>query len=141
MSTKLGMIHTGQAHASGGHCKKAVKLAHKRQLVEFLRVVFKVSERHASRLIQLHRSSLQCRHRHDGQTALRIRLKDLAASRTRFGYLRLHVLLLREGWKINHKRVYRLYCLEGLELRYKKCKKRRSAVRVVPPAAQKPNEC
>jgi len=51
------------------------------------------------------------------------------------------VLLLREGWKINRKRVYRLYRLEGLELRHKKHKKRRSSLRVVPPPAKTPNEC
>ena len=37
------------------------------------------------------------------------RLKDLAAARVRYGYRRLHVLLRREGWSVNHKRVYRLY--------------------------------
>ena len=109
--------------------------------MEFLRVAFKVSERHACRLIRLHRSSQRYRHRRDDQAALRIRLKDLAAARPRFGYLRLHVLLLREGWRINRKRVYRLYRLEGLELRHKKPKKRRSALRVVPPEAKVPNEC
>jgi len=38
-------------------------------------------------------------------------------SRLRFGYLRIHVMLRREGWRVNHKRVHRLYCLAGLELR------------------------
>jgi putative transposase len=40
---------------------------------------------------------------------LRIRLKDLAQARVSYGYRRLHVLLQREGWAVNHKRVYRLY--------------------------------
>jgi hypothetical protein len=40
------------------------------------------------------------------------------------GYRRLHVLLSREGWKVNHKRVYRLYRLQGLSLRLKTRKKR-----------------
>jgi len=73
--------------------------------------------------------------------ALRIRLKDLATARPRFGYLRLHILLLREGWKINRKRVYRLYKLEGLELRHKKPKKRISVLRVAHPTPKAPNEC
>ncbi len=55
--------------------------------------------------------------RKDPQHALRIRLRDLAASRVRYGYRRLHVLLRREGWRINLKRVRRLYNLEGLSLR------------------------
>lgn len=36
------------------------------------------------------------------QTALLLRLRELAAVRVRFGYRRLHVLLRREGWKVNH---------------------------------------
>lgn len=104
-------------------------------------VAFKVSERRACRLIRLGRSTKRYRLRRDEQTALRIRLKELAAARPRYGYLRLHILLLREGWHINKKRVYRLYRQEGLELRHKKPKKRISALRVVPPRAKAPNEC
>ena len=104
-------------------------------------VAFKVSERRACRLIRLGRSTKRYRLRRDEQTALRIRLKELAAARPRYGYLRLHILLLREGWHINKKRVYRLYRQEGLELRHKKPKKRISALRVVPPKAKAPNEC
>ena len=52
----------------------------------------------------------QCRVcRRDPQTALRMRLRELPASRVRFGYRRLTVLLRREGWKVNAKRIYRLY--------------------------------
>jgi putative transposase len=59
-----------------------------------------------------------------------MRIRDLAGVRVRYGYRRLHVLLRREGWHVNHKRVYRLYKLEGLSLRLKSKKKRVSAVRV-----------
>jgi putative transposase len=52
----------------------------------------------------------------------------------------LHVLLRREGWKINHKLVYRIYKEEGLEVRTKKRRKRVSALRVVLPAARMPKE-
>jgi putative transposase len=45
-----------------------------------------------------------------------MRLKELAAARVRYGYRRLHILLRREGWQINAKRVYRLYCEENLGL-------------------------
>lgn len=70
-----------------------------------------------------------------------MRLKDLAASRVRYGYRRLHLLLMREGWAINHKRVYRLYKQEGLSLRLKTKKKRTSEPRVPmsPPCA--PMQC
>lgn len=50
----------------------------------------------------------------DGNAALRARLRELADQRRRFGSPRLHVLLRREGWAINHKRVERLYGEEGL---------------------------
>ncbi len=74
------------------------------------------------------------------QTALKIRLRELAASRVRYGYRRLHVLLQREGWQINHKRVYRIYRQEGLSLRLKCAKKRVSVARVPLPVAGAPNE-
>jgi putative transposase len=64
----------------------------------------------------------------------------LASSRVRYGYRRLHVLLRREGWLVNLKRVRRLYHLEGLSLRLKKPKKRVSALRVLLPPTQRPNE-
>jgi hypothetical protein len=50
---------------------------------------------------------------------LRIRLRDLARARVRYGYRRLHILLKREGWQVNHKLIYRLYYKEGLQMRTK----------------------
>jgi putative transposase len=51
------------------------------------------------------------------QTALTLRIRDLAHARPRFGYQRITVLLRREGWLVNRKRVRRLYRLQGLQLR------------------------
>ena len=51
------------------------------------------------------------------QSALRLRIRDLAQARPRFGYERIWIMLRREGWRVNRKRVYRLYRLEGLQLR------------------------
>ena len=45
------------------------------------------------------------------------RIRELAHARPRFGFQRIHVLLCREGWRVNHKRVRRLYRLEGLQVR------------------------
>ncbi len=56
---------------------------------------------------------------------LRGRIIAIAAARVRYGYRRIHVLLQREGWKVNAKRVARLYTLEGLNLRAKGPKRRR----------------
>jgi putative transposase len=89
----------------------------------------------------MQRSSYYYRKHRDTQDELRVRLKDLAAARVRYGYRRLHVLLRREGWSINHKRVYRLYKQEGLSLRLKTKKKRVSEPRVPLPQATAPNEC
>lgn len=73
-------------------------------------------------------------------TALKMRLKELAETRRRFGYRRLHILLQREGWKVNHKRIHRLYREAGLSLRIKKRKKRASHLRVVLPSPTRLNE-
>jgi putative transposase len=61
-----------------------------------------------------------------------MRIREIAAVRVRYGYKRIYVLLKREGWRVNHKRVYRLYCEEGLNLRAKKAKKRASAILRLP---------
>ena len=60
--------------------------------------------------------------------------------RVRYGYRRIHVLLRRAGWKVNTKRVDRLYREEGLSLRLKRPKKRVSVPRVTPSPATRPNE-
>jgi putative transposase len=52
------------------------------------------------------------------------RIKEIAATRVRYGYRRIHVLLRREGWPVNPKRVYRLYSEIGLQLRNKTPKRR-----------------
>jgi putative transposase len=115
-----------------------VKPAQKREIVAFLRVGFALSERRACRVLGLSRSVQRYRSVADDQALLRLRLRDLAASRVRYGYRRLHVLLQREGWQVNHKRVYRLYRLEGLTLRRKTRKKRVSCPRVPAPPATRP---
>ena len=118
-----------------------MKPTRRRELVQFLRVGFKVSERRACRVIPIPRSSQRYQSQAQDQSALKIRLRDLAHSRLRYGYRRLHVLLQREGWRINHKRVYRLYRLEGLSLRLKTRNKRVSGLRGPKPVATRPNEC
>lgn len=58
-----------------------------------------------------------------------MRLKELAGSRIGYGYRRLHILLQREGWTVNHKRVYRLYREEYLGLRKKPPRRRVACVK------------
>src|SRR4029077_7065333 len=52
------------------------------------------------------------------------RIKEIAETRVRYGYRRIHVLLRREGWAVNAKRVCRLYREMGLQLRNKSPKRR-----------------
>jgi len=65
------------------------------------------------------RSTYHYRSRRAGQAVLTERIKAIAATRVRYGYRRIQVLLRREGWAVNTKRVYRLYREMGLQLRNK----------------------
>ena len=99
-----------------------------------------VSLQRACRLLELNRSSYYYRgHRRDDR-GVRQRLKELAAARVRFGYRRLHVLLRREGWVVNHKRIYRIYNEENLAVRTKARRKIASRARLPLRAATRPNE-
>jgi putative transposase len=69
-----------------------------------------------------------------------MRLRELAASRVRFGYRRLTVMLRREGWRVNPKRIYRLYREDGLTVRTKVRKKLARRSRVMTPKATRPNQ-
>lgn len=86
------------------------------------------------------RSSLQYKaKRNPLNEVLRGRIKEIASARVRYGYRRIHVLLRREGWNVNAKRVARLYTLDGLNLRAKGPKRRRRSfaqrIRLAPTAA------
>jgi len=87
------------------------------------------------------RSSQRYRSRKDSQIPLRRRLKELAATYVRYGYRRLTVFLRREGWKVNAKRIYRLYSEEGLTVRTKQRKKLARRQRLPAPVATRPNQC
>jgi len=86
------------------------------------------------------RASLRYQSHRDRQEGLRIRLRELAAARVRFGYRRLTVLLRRDGWRVNAKRIYRLSTEEGLTVRTKHRTKAAGRARVPPPGATAPNQ-
>jgi putative transposase len=71
----------------------------------------------ACHLAQFSRASWYRRSTRDDQAPLRSRIRELAHARPRFGFTRIWVLLRREGWPVNKKRVRRLYRLDGLQLR------------------------
>jgi putative transposase len=104
---------------------------------------FAVSERRACGLVGLRRSSLQYRSRGQRQDEEQVRqqLREFAAQRRRFGYRRLHVLLQRAGYRLNHKRVYRLYRDEGLAVRRRKHKRVAVRPRERAAVALAPNQC
>jgi putative transposase len=83
--------------------------------------------------------TLRYEHHRDPQDALRVRLRELAGSRVRYGYRRLTVLLKREGWEVNAKRIYRIYTEEGLIVRTQKRKERAQRQRVPLGQAVRPN--
>lgn len=94
-------------------------------MVRKLELRYEVSERRALRALGYSRSTHRYRSVKDDRAELRIRLRDLAASRPRYGYRRLWILLCREGFVVNHKLIYRLYIEEGLGIR-RKIPRRRS---------------
>lgn len=112
----------------------------RRQLVGEVRQAYGLSERRACGLIGITRWSNRYQSHRDPQLDLRMRLRELAASRVRYGYRRLTVLLRREGRTVNAKRVYRLYREEGLQVRTKKRAKRAAHVRVPLATATRPNQ-
>ena len=101
-----------------------------RTAVRAIQTKFKLSERRACALVGLGRSTCRYRPRRPEWPALRDRLRELAGQRRRFGYRRLHVLLRRDGFGVNLKRIYRLYTQEGLTVRRRK--RRRRVPRGVP---------
>ena len=82
--------------------------AAKREAVAHVRSAFELSERRACRIIGCVRMTVRYCLRRPRDIELRERLRALAHERRRFGYRRLHVLLRREGFQVNHKRLFRL---------------------------------
>ena len=101
-----------------------------REAVGVAREEGRLSERRACGLIGMNRGSWRYQRQDRKEAALRARLREMAGERPRFGYRRLHRMLRREKWVVNHKRVYRLYRDEGLSMRRRKGKRFRTEARV-----------
>jgi putative transposase len=86
-----------------------------------------VSLRRACRVVRVAISTYRYQSKREPRTALRLRIREIAAARLRYGYRKIRVLLKREGWKVGKKLVYRLYRDEGLTLRYKPRRRRCAA--------------
>lgn len=84
------------------------------------------SERRACRVVSQPRSTQAYRSRCSrGEDALVKRMVELAGLHVRCGYRMIWAYLVQEGWRVNRKRVYRLWRREGLKVRTKARKKRR----------------
>ena len=99
-----------------------------KQVVDYVRASHGYSERRACRLTQQHRSTQRKPLWTDPLTELRQRMHEIVATRIRFGYRRVHIMLKREGWQVGKHIVYRLYREEGLCLRAKRPRRRKMAV-------------
>ncbi len=99
---------------------------------------WRLSQRRACRILAINRSILHYRSVKVDEPVLRARTVELANVRIKYGYNRITSRLRLEGWRVNRKRVYRIYREEGLVLRRKTPKRRRAAVvredRVTPTA-------
>jgi hypothetical protein len=104
--------------------KKAVKPGLRRKLGHWVQQTYRIGQRRAARLMKVGWSTwLYRRNVRQFEEVLRRRLCEIAATYVRYGYRRLTVLLRREGWKVNAKRIYRLYAEEQLIVRMKQRKK------------------
>ena len=90
------------------------------------------SERQVCFALRISRSSFRYRSVAADDSALRLRIREITEPRVHYGYRRVHVMLRREGWRDNHKRIYRLYSEQGLSLRLKRPRRNKSAQRRQP---------
>ena len=114
----------------------------RKQLVGHLMSQYAVSVSRACAVCQQNRSGWYKKRKTKAlDVPLKARMHEIASTRIRFGFWRIFVLLRREGWKVNHKRIYRLYKEEGLNLRTKRPRRHRSAAtRLDRPALTGPNQ-
>lgn len=103
-------------------------------MVGNIRMEYDISINRCCQLVLLSKSVFYYKNIGRGDEFLRMRMREIAATRVRYGFWRIYILLRREGFLDNHKRVYRVYCEEGLNLRSKRPKRHRSA------ANRKPTE-
>lgn len=112
----------------------------KRKAMNDLMVNHSISQRRACHLLSFDRSVGRYKHKVKNDTEVKNKIISIAHERRRFGYRRICILLNREGLKINHKKVYRLYKETGLKVRKRGARKRAIGSRIVPEELGKPNQ-
>ncbi|MEM9686623.1 MAG: IS3 family transposase [Bacteroidota bacterium] len=105
--------------------KKVLRPVQKRELVYGIRMEYAISITRCCSLVLLHKSVFYYKAKDRGDQLLR--MSEIAATRVRYGFWRIYILLRREGFMDNHKRVYRVYCEQGLNLRSKRPRRSRCA--------------
>lgn len=103
--------------------------AAERDAVAHLQTAYGMSERRACRVLGCCRMTMRYQALRTDDIVLRDRMKAIAHERRRFGYRRLHVLLRREGYHVNHKRLFRIYREEKLMVRRRGGRKRAMGTR------------
>lgn len=88
---------------------------------------YRISERRACRVTRLNRGTFRYESHKDPCTELRMRIREIAQIRVRYGYRKILVLLRREGWQVGKSRVQRLYREEGLGLKQRPKRRHRVA--------------
>jgi len=116
-----------------------VRPAAKRDAVAHLRSQFEMSERRACSVIAADRTMIRYRSVRPDDSSLRLRLRELAQERRRFGYRRLFIFLHREGEPSGITRVYRLYREEGLAVRKRRTRRKAIGTRAPILVEAKPN--
>ena len=104
-----------------------LKPSRRRQVVEYLHGIYRVSERRACQVARLNRGTFRYHSHKDPRTELRMRIREIAQTRVRYGYRKIRVLLNREGWQVGKYLVERIYREEGLTLRQRRKRRRRVA--------------
>ena len=101
----------------------------RRSVVRYLAEIGRCSERHACAVVGLSRSLVRyiSRRRKD-ETELIKEIHKLAIHHSRYGYRRITVLLQREGFKVNKKRVHRIWKSEGLSLPQRRPRRRKRGI-------------
>ena len=115
---------SSSGYSSSQGCSFSLTPEAKRACSQMLVIEYKMSERRACCLVGQHRSVQRYRSRKADENELKGRIKEVAYENKRFGYRRIHMLLIRAGIRVNHKKVYRAIRLNQVYI-YKKNKKRK----------------
>ena len=106
--------------------KKVLRPKVKKKLIIFIMAAYQVAIRRACAVLPMHRSVFYYKQHKREEALLLMRMKEIAFARIRYGFRRIEIMLCREGFRDNHKRMRRVYCEQGLNLRQKRHRRHRS---------------